>query len=672
MQRWSDLGVKSKFLVGIGLLLGITILSAVLSLRTMAMLEENSRRLDAGNAISTIMLDREIKHLQWVKDLAIYLFDTKAAALPATDPAQCAFGTWYYGKERKDAETAFPGIARPLADLEAPHRNLHATAAAIEKLKRDGKNAEAAGAFMNSTLPELQKVQAGFQATRSAVNNEQKALRAAFDARAYSARTTSLILAAVGCLAALCLGFALFRNILSPVQLITQFSKDCLDGKKNSLSINRGDELGVLSRNLNKLMHHLSTQLSFSQGVLQGMVVPCSVFSPEDKTVFTNKLMLDLLEHDGTPESVKGLSSGAYIWGDPGRETLSTVALRERRTQNATREIKTRKGTSRHVAISSAPFYDTSGTLLGTLSIWIDITDSVLKQKALEENAGRIMSAAASAHEVANAVSSASAELSAQVEQSTRGAQLQSARVAETSAAMTEMNATVVEVAQNASRTADTAAEARARAQEGFQMVNEVVRSISTVEAHAEELKTGMGNLGKQADGIGNIINVICDIADQTNLLALNAAIEAARAGEAGRGFAVVADEVRKLAEKTMTATREVGDVVTGIQKGTRTSIQNVERASDSIMEATRLASNAGQSLATIVSLVEAAADQVHSIATAAEEQSAASEEINRSLCDVNTVCSETSIAMAEAAKAVESLTRQAETLQGLINRLQS
>ncbi len=672
MQWWTDLSVKSKFIIGIALIIAVTICSSTLSLYTLKNVEENSRKVEISSNIKAIMLDREIKHLQWVKDLSIFILDTKIEKLSLqTDPTKCAFGTWFYGNDRKEAEKIFPEIIAPLRNIEDPHKTLHASAVTIEKMKNDGNMSGVMGTFTEITLPALQKVQDQFQAARAAVAREENKLQQNFDARISAAYVNSMILAAVGCLAALGLGFILFRSILRPVQNISQYSKDCLAGKDGKLAINSKDELGTLSRNLSMLMEHLTTQLAFSDGVLRGIAVPCSVFSPEDKTLFTNQLMLDLLDHDGTPDSVKGLSSGAYIWGDPAKETLSTQALRERRSLTAEREITTRKNKSRHVRISSSPFYGKDGESLGTLSIWIDMTDSVLKQKSIEDNAAHIVSVADSARDVAFAVSNASAELAAQVEQSSSGARIQHDRVAETSAAMTEMNATVLEVAQSASRAADTTADAKNKAQQGADMVAEVARSIGTVERHAEDLRQGMGELGKQADGIGRIINVINDIADQTNLLALNAAIEAARAGDAGRGFAVVADEVRKLAEKTMEATREVGSVVTGIQDGTRGNIQSVERASDSIDEVTRLAAASGDSLAAIVSLVDAAADQVRSIATAAEQQSSTSDEINRVLSAVSTVCAENSSAMQEAAKAVESLAGQADTLQNLIKRLQ-
>lgn len=283
------------------------------------------------------------------------------------------------------------------------------------------------------------------------------------------------------------------------------------------------------------------------------------------------------------------------------------------------------------------------------------------------------MNAAANSIEnVVEIVSSASEELSAQIEQSTQGAEIQSQRVAETATAMEQMNATVMEVAKNASQAAETADQAKHQAQDGAKVVTEVVTGIADVQSTALELKNDMTLLGKRAEEIGQILNVISDIADQTNLLALNAAIEAARAGDAGRGFAVVADEVRKLAEKTMTATKEVGDSIRGIQNEARKNIENVDLAVNRIGTVTNLATKSGNSLEEIVKFVDLTTDQVRAIATASEEQSATSEEINRSIEDVNRVSIETSDAMRQSAQAVGELANQAQVLKRLIDEMKS
>lgn len=197
--------------------------------------------------------------------------------------------------------------------------------------------------------------------------------------------------------------------------------------------------------------------------------------------------------------------------------------------------------------------------------------------------------------------------------------------------------------------------------------MEKAVTGIRKVREQSLSLKQDMAALAENARSIGSLMSVISDIADQTNLLALNAAIEAARAGEAGRGFAVVADEVRKLAEKTMSATNHVGDAIKDIQASTAKSMEQVDGAVLSIEEATELANQSGAALGEIVGMVDKAADQVRAIAAASEQQSAASEEINASITQVNNIAAETAQAMEQSTQAVAELAEQAQTLSTLI-----
>ena len=281
-----------------------------------------------------------------------------------------------------------------------------------------------------------------------------------------------------------------------------------------------------------------------------------------------------------------------------------------------------------------------------------------------------MLAAADRLEQVGNVVSSASSELSAQIEQSDRGAAESAQRLSEAATAMNEMNATVQEVAKNAGSASAASSETKEKAEAGARVVEKAVHSIEQVHQMSLDLKDDMTQLNEHAQDITRIMGVISDIADQTNLLALNAAIEAARAGEAGRGFAVVADEVRKLAEKTMASTQDVGNAIKAIQESTAKSMTGVDNAVERISEANELASQSGAALEEIVATVEATGDQVNAIATASEEQSAASEEINQSIVQVNDMSRQTAEAMAEAAKAVSDLAAQAQGLTNLIQEL--
>ncbi|TVM19430.1 chemotaxis protein [Oceanidesulfovibrio indonesiensis] len=285
------------------------------------------------------------------------------------------------------------------------------------------------------------------------------------------------------------------------------------------------------------------------------------------------------------------------------------------------------------------------------------------KVVGMREAAERIESIVAS-------VTSATEQLSAQVEESSQGANIQKQRAGETATAMEEMNATVLEVARNASEAAHNADGAKEKAQDGATIVQSVVKAINEVQKRTDELKANLGELGEHAEGIGRVMTVITDIADQTNLLALNAAIEAARAGEAGRGFAVVADEVRKLAEKTMTATKEVGEAIKSIQTGTQRSIAEMDDASQAVGRSTELAGDSGKSLGEILAMSESTSEQVRSIATAAEQQSSAVEQVGRSTEEINRISIETADTMEQAAQALSEVARLASELNAIVQEM--
>jgi len=283
-----------------------------------------------------------------------------------------------------------------------------------------------------------------------------------------------------------------------------------------------------------------------------------------------------------------------------------------------------------------------------------------------------MVEAAVRLESVANQLAEASGGLDTLSVNITSGSEEQMQRLTETATAMDQMNSTVLEVAQNAGHAADATEASRTKAREGEQAVKVTIDAMRELRTMSEELRENMQRLGAQSQAIGTVMSVINDIADQTNLLALNAAIEAARAGDAGRGFAVVADEVRKLAEKTMVATREVGETIQGIQSITKANVESMDGAMVAMTKAEERSSDSGLLLGEILGMADRAAAQVQSIATAAEEQSAASEQIAKSLTRIDGVARSNGELVHEAGNAIHTLAEQATVLRQLVGALQS
>ena len=291
-------------------------------------------------------------------------------------------------------------------------------------------------------------------------------------------------------------------------------------------------------------------------------------------------------------------------------------------------------------------------------------------QKEIEAKNRTIQAAAREARMISENMSSTATELSAQVEQVSQGAEHQKLRVTEVATAIEEMAATVMEVAKNAGATSSQADGSKGMAQDGMDIMGQTINAIGGIKAIDEASDQAMADLADKADAVGGIISVIEDIADQTNLLALNAAIEAARAGDAGRGFAVVADEVRKLAEKTMTATKEVGDSIHEIQDAVGKNVGERDKAKAALDETVASAQQVNELLTQIVDSIVTSADMSNGIATATEQQSAATEQISASVEEVDRISGETTDAMRESSKAVHELAELAESLNVIIHSL--
>lgn len=293
-----------------------------------------------------------------------------------------------------------------------------------------------------------------------------------------------------------------------------------------------------------------------------------------------------------------------------------------------------------------------------------------LREEAEKAKREGMLAAADRLQSIVTALSSSSQMLASRISDSQSGADNAAARLSEAATSMQEMNVTVQEVARNASSASVASIGTRDKAQHGAHIVEMSLQSIEDVRTISAQLKDDMSLLNEHSQNITRIMGVISDIADQTNLLALNAAIEAARAGEAGRGFAVVADEVRKLAEKTMSSTSDVSSAITAIQQSTEKSMKSVDNVFNQVDKATDLAGQSGQALHEIVATVDDTADQVHAIATASEEQSAASEEINHSITEVNSITRGSAESMHEAASAVTELMGQVKNLMDVVSDL--
>ena len=280
--------------------------------------------------------------------------------------------------------------------------------------------------------------------------------------------------------------------------------------------------------------------------------------------------------------------------------------------------------------------------------------------------------AAQTINETVESIGNIVALLTSQIEQTEQGVDAQGNKVENTAKAVAELNGISSEVSRNTAEATALSASTRDKAELGLEVVKRSTESINHVQELSAQVKSQMLALGKQAEDIGVIMSVISDIADQTNLLALNAAIEAARAGEAGRGFAVVADEVRKLAEKVMLATKDVNGAVTSIQRSTQANITMVEQSVDEIVKSAELGSESVETLLDILDIARKTAEEIEDIAAAGERQLTVNALINEAIHEVKHLSDSIKDLMCGAINGVEDLCGAQKELSRLVDNLQA
>ena len=453
------------------------------------------------------------------------------------------------------------------------------------------------------------------------------------------------------------------KDLLKSVECIEKLSSgDVTDGIK----VTRNDELGKLLFSICSLRGTLKAQAESAQKIADGdLSAQITIISDQDilgKSMTHIKENLNILIKDLNTLSDSAINGNlnARANADQHQGDYKTIV----------------KGFNDTLDAVTTPIQDGAKVLAeiagGDLAARVNnqykgdqkiITDSINKvADALAEAMTNVRNLVISLANVSSQISSSTEEMAV-------GAQEQSTQATEVAGAIEEMTATILETTKNATSAAQFSQKAGETAKNGGEVVKQTVNGMNRIAEVVNNAALTVKDLGKNSDKIGEIIQVIDDIADQTNLLALNAAIEAARAGEQGRGFAVVADEVRKLAERTTKATKEIAEMIKQIQKDTGNAVTSIESGTKEVESGKELANKAIVALDEIIERTNKTIDVVNQVAAASEEQSAAAEEISKSIEGISNVTQQSATGIQHIAGTAEELRNLTDNLQDLIGK---
>jgi methyl-accepting chemotaxis protein len=526
------------------------------------------------------------------------------------------------------------------------------------------------------------------------------------DALAKNTRTKTLILIAflVISLLTFFLLFVFAKQIVKPVEVLEGIAEQIVGGNYDvKFTEHTKDEIGSLAASFEKMVEKLSVQI----GYLEKIPTPIMIIDTDFNIEYMNQTGAEVVGSD--QKSLIGKKCYDQFKTEQCQTEKCALAQAMSTDTVVTEETIARpKIGELSIMYTGSPVKDKSGNIIGAIEYVANVTDmkerenyltrsteTILHEmekfsygdltvKVIAEKEGddisklfngfnravdNIKNIVSQVKNAVEATASASTEISSSAEEMAAGAQEQSSQTAEVAAAMEEMSRTIVETASNATVASEASQDSASKVHDGTSKVDESKKGMEKIVVSTESTGGIISSLANKTDQIGEIAQVIDDIADQTNLLALNAAIEAARAGEQGRGFAVVADEVRRLAERTTKATKEIAETIKAIQGEAKDANVSMQEAGVLVNDGLHLNEEVGKVLTAILDGAENVSSQISQVAAASEEQSATAEQVSTNIEAINNVVNESANGVQQIASASEDLNRLTENLSSLVKQ---
>ena len=460
------------------------------------------------------------------------------------------------------------------------------------------------------------------------------------------------------------------RSIFSPLNMLVDGADKLAHGDFSAIPARKNfyGELLVLRNTMQNMADELKERLGFAQSIMHGISMPFIVADTQGKIIYINKPFIDFLGLTENPKTYYGETVHNLLRLEEGNVSMLDKTIATGKSEHLVPiEYTNYLNEKKSAIVTSTPLLDLDGKLLGGSMLLSDMTEARIQQNQILELNKQIIASVKGAQNISEDQNAAFDTLVLQLQNTSQTAEEQENASEQTTMQIDDMIQTLEDLSEQAKETAKGSQDTRKEALDGKKIVQKTKDCISRMAKEANNVEDGMKILREESENISHVVDLIKDVADQTNLLALNAAIEAARAGEAGRGFAVVADEVRKLAEKTMQATEEVNGNVANLQEKMNSSINQMEQTVELILLSDDLATQSESSLERIVSIAEQSMDEVTSVAEATLQQTYIGAKVAQSMQDIKEKAHRTTVEMNESEKLVNTLTMLAADLNVLI-----
>ncbi|MDO9287609.1 MAG: methyl-accepting chemotaxis protein [Thermodesulfovibrionales bacterium] len=607
--------ISTKLFIGLGVILAIVIAMAGGFYWSMKNVEEAKSEVLRLSELNTFFSERVVDHLKWIDGLSSGLFIQGKEFKGKIDPAECNLGKWMTSFKPYSKE-----IEEPFKALDAPHKKLHESASGIISEIKAGHKDKAHVIFISETIPAVTSVQESLNKMKEILKKDVETKDIQLKAAIKRANAITFGLAAFVLLFGI-IGGTIFvkgvsNGITRPIEKMINSMKRIADGNlTEEVAVKGSDEIVQMSREFNKVVKGLKDTITHA-------VTSAFKVSLATNDVVSNAQKLSLSSQEEASATEETTSSM--------EEMAASIAQVAKNTESLATNVDETSATINEMAAS----IEQVGKSADNMAASVEETSATIEEMLASpdqtaKNTGMMTEAVSETSlTVENLLSS--------IEQISKNTESLKNMVTETSSTIEEMTMTVREVAGRIEGANKLTQRAFSEAEDGGKAIYQSIESLQNIGKTTEKTMGIIQNLGKRSEEIGSIVEVIDEIADQTNLLALNAAIEAARAGDAGRGFAVVAEEIRKLAERSMEATKEIGGVIKQVQSETETAIKATEETYREGKGGIMLAGQSRDAFTEIIASIKESSEVMHGVAKSASELNKAIEQSMKYVVDMN------------------------------------